>query len=253
MTTVAAGTALCASMMGAPTAVPGFEAKARRHALRQSADPAAGRYDVAWQLVSKIAEPGMERGQELSGRKPVVPIPEAFVPGRAGVADECARQLRRDPVAGLDESGGRLEDGRILFENLQDLREQPLRRGASAVVAQERLAPRRREIVDAIRLRLRRVVLPQLDPCVRMRRPGRRQRQRLTAAIDRQNRARGEVDADADHLRRIRRGPRQARRRPPAASTRGNRRDAAAPSPRRVAPANRAASARSRRAGIRRH
>ncbi len=206
VTTVAAGTALCASMMAAATAVPARKPSRDAISLGEAPDLPSGRHDLSRQLVGQGSQRGMERGKEVRARKAALAAPQSFVAGRARVADERAAQLGGHPVAGFDEAEGRIVDGGVFFEDLQDLGAEPFRRSPPAVVGEERLAALPCHRVDAIRLRLRGMVLPQLHPGMGPRGHLGAQAQRPRVAIDRQDRARREVDADADHARGLDRG-----------------------------------------------
>ena len=92
---------------------------------------------------------------------------DALVAGRAGVADVGAAQLPDDPVGGLDPVVHRGVDLRVLLEELQALGELPLGGDQPAVARQPRLAALGGQGVDPVGLRLRGVVLPQLDVGVR--------------------------------------------------------------------------------------
>ena len=143
---------------------------------------------------------------------------------------------------------GGVVDLAVLLVDLQQLREVPLGGDAPAVACEERLAALLRELGQAVGVGLRGVVLPQLRPGVRTPAPLLLDAQRRAVGARRQHRAGGEVDADADHPRRLdaraRRAPRGSRARP----RRRSRADAAAPSRGRAARRCRAACPRSRRA-----
>ncbi len=211
-TTVAAGTALCASMIAAATAVPGASPSRAATLLGQTAHSPAGRSDLAAELAGELDEPRVERREKLPRRKSALAAPESLVARAAGIAHERARELLHEPVAGLDERRGGGEHLRVLLENLQGLGEQPLGRRPAAVVGQERFAARGRDRVDPVRLRLRRVVLPELDPGVRPRRPRGLERKRAPAGVHGKDRAGREIHADADDVPRPDAGGRQGPR-----------------------------------------
>ena len=197
-TTVAAGTALCASMIAAATAVPAGRSEPGGHRLRQAADAPPGRHDLARELRGQVPEARVQRGEELRRREPALAAPEALVAGAAGVAHPRPRELADDPVAALDDRRRGVVDLGILLEDLERLGREPLRGALAAVVGEKRLAALPGERVDPVGLRLRRVVLPELGPRVRARRPLRQQTERPARPVDRQDRAGGEVDADPD-------------------------------------------------------
>jgi hypothetical protein len=98
---------------------------------------------------------------------------------------------------------GPVVDLAVLLEQLQPLGQRPLRRELAAVAGQPRLAALLGERVDPVRLRLRGVVLPQLHVRVRALAELVQLAQRGAVVEDRQQRARGEVGGDADHLLRV--------------------------------------------------
>ncbi len=111
-------------------------------------------------------EPGGEGGEEL-GRGVFAVLQDALVTGRTGVPDVASAQLPDDPVRCLDPPLHGVVDLGVLLEDLQRLRELPLRGDQSAVAGEPRLAAVRGEGVDAVGLALRGMVLPQLHIGVR--------------------------------------------------------------------------------------
>ena len=195
-TTVAAGTALCASMIADATGVPARSPSRAAASGVSAADRAPRRHDLAAELLRHVREARVERAEELARREPALRAPEALVSRAARVAHQLARQRGDEPVARLDEARRGGVDLRVLLERLQRLRDEPLGRRPSAVVGEERVSPLRGERVDAVRLRLRGVVLPELHPRVRMTGPLRIQAQGTPVRVDRQDRRGREVDAD---------------------------------------------------------
>ena len=91
----------------------------------------------------------------------------------------------------------------IFFEKLQALRELPLTRNESAVAREPLLAALGREFVDAIGLRLRRVVLPELDVCVGPVGELGQLVERRAVGGRGDHGARREIRADSNHCRRV--------------------------------------------------
>ena len=158
------------------------------------AELADGRVEL---VVDEAGEVGVELGQEGRRRVGAVLV-DALVAGGAGVADIGAAELPHDPVGGLDEVVHRGIDGRGLLEHLQTLGELPLRGDQAAVAAQPRLVALAGQLVDAVGLRLRGVVLPELDVGVRLGGVLGDLAQRGAVGGRRQDRAGGEVGGDAD-------------------------------------------------------
>ncbi len=150
----------------------------------------------------EIGEAGVERA-EVVGRRVGAVLEVGLVAGGAGVARLDAAHPPDHPVGGLDQPIGGAIDLRRLFEDLQRLGQEPLARDLAAVAGEPRLAARGGGRGDAIGLRLRRVVLPQLDPRVRVPAELGQRHQRRAVAFHRQHRAGGEVDGDAGHGARI--------------------------------------------------
>src|SRR5665213_1066210 len=114
----------------------------------------------------EVGEAGIQRGEEITAGPTAVLI-DALVTGRADVACLVAAQLPDDPVRCLDEAFCRGINLGVFFQQLQALCELPFRGDASAVARQPTLTTRRGEGVDALGMRLRRVMLPQLHVRVR--------------------------------------------------------------------------------------
>ena len=148
-------------------------------------------------VVGEAGEVGVERGEELAARVGAV-LEDALVAGGAGVADVAAAELPDDPVGGLDPVLGAGVELGILLEQLQALRELPLAGDESAVARQPRLAALAGELVDAVGLPLRGVVLPELDVGVRAVGELGQLAQRRAVGRDRQRGGGGEVGRDAD-------------------------------------------------------
>ena len=114
-----------------------------------------------------------------------------------------AGQLPDDPVRGFEEPiCGPVDIGR-LAQDLESLREEPLGRDLAAISIEPRLVELAGDAVDVIRFGLRGVVLPELDPRVRVSSELVKGTQRRAIPRGRQHRARREVDPDPDDLRRI--------------------------------------------------
>ena len=153
-------------------------------------------------LGDEVGEVRVHRGEELA-RRVLAVLPDALVARAARVADVGARQLPHDPVGGLDPAVDRLVHLRVLLQDLQRLRELPFAGDQPAVPRQPRLTAFGGNGVDAVGLRLRGMVPPQLG--VRVRPVGEllELAQRRAVAEHRHHGARGEVGADADHVGRI--------------------------------------------------
>jgi hypothetical protein len=140
----------------------------------------------------------VERAQVVLGGVPTV-LMDGLVPGCTRVARLVATQLPDDPVGRLDPAVGARIDLGILLEHLQRLGELPLGGDEPAVARQPGLATLAGHGVDAIRLRLRSMVLPELRIGVRA--PGQlgRAAQRRAVGEHRQWGGGGEVGRDPDH------------------------------------------------------
>ena len=154
-------------------------------------------------VVDDRPESGLQRFEESWFRKAVLGRPERLVAGRAVVPCLAAGQLPDHPVRGFKEPiGGPVDIGR-LAQDLERLREEPLGRDLAAVSIEPRLVEIAGDAVDVIRLGLRGVVLPELDPRVRVSSELVEETQRRAIPRGRQHRARREVDPDPDDLGRI--------------------------------------------------
>ena len=138
----------------------------------------------------------LRRGSGRPGRSPCSRRCTRFASRRRRAARRSSRPPRRSGPSPRTTAG-------ILLEQLQGLGELPLRGDPPAVAAEPRLAARRGEVGDAVGLRLRGVVAPQLDPRVRVSAPGVEPAQRRAVGEHRQHRAGGEVGADPDHRRGV--------------------------------------------------
>ena len=112
------------------------------------------------------SKPGVQCLQVRVRRVALVLVPQALVAGGTGIAGNVpvSCQTTQSPPSTI--RSARREDLGRLLEHLECLGQHPLRRDASAVPCQPGLAALRRHLGDASRLRLRRVVLPQLRPRV---------------------------------------------------------------------------------------
>jgi hypothetical protein len=167
----------------------------RRKRSRRVAELADGVCDLRVGEVCKVC---VERRKEFARRVFTV-LQDPFVARGARVANVRARELPHDPVGRFDPVVHCVVDLGILFEKLQALRELPLARDQAAVAREPRLAALGREFVDAVGLRLRRVVLPELD--VRVGAVGElgQLAERRTVCRRGDHRARREVRSDSDH------------------------------------------------------
>ena len=154
-------------------------------------------------VVDDVRESRIERGEVARVREAVPLRPHRLVAGRAGVAGLDPGQPPDDPVGGLDQPvRGRVDLGRLI-EDLERLREEPLGRDPPAISTEPGLAGRLGSLVDPVGLRLRGVMLPQLDPGMRIGAQMLNVAEGRAVALDRQHGAGREVDPDADHIRRI--------------------------------------------------
>ena len=153
-------------------------------------------------LVRELGERGVEGGEELLARVGAV-LQDALVPGGARVPHVVPGELPDDPVGGLHPVVHPVVQFGVFLEQLQTLGELPLARDESAVARQPALAPAGGQLVDAVGLALRGVVLPQLHIGVRPVGVLGQFVQGRAVGEHRHHGASGEVGADADHERRI--------------------------------------------------
>ncbi len=170
----------------------------------EAAGPVAGAGDLARHLgVHDIGEARVERLEERPARKSVAPAPDGLVARGRGVARLNPGEPPDEPVAGLDEPVRLRVDGRRLVEDLEGLAEEPLGADLAAVAVEPALPHPARRLVDPVRLGLGRVVLPQLDPRVRLGAQLWEEAERCAVRTRGEHRASGEIDADADDVCRI--------------------------------------------------
>ena len=229
--TVAAGTATWASTFATATAVPGRQAGPGRRLGGEAAGPLADRRRSRRIFVSTTSAKARVEGREVGRVGEAVALgPHRLVARGAGVPGLDAGELPDDPVGRLDQAvRGRVDLGRLV-EDLERLREEPLRRDLPAVAVQPGLPGRPRDLVDAVRLGLGGVVLPELDPGVRVRAERRELAEGGAVGGGRQHRAGGEVDADADDVGGVHAGLRGRPPGRPSGARAGSRRDPGAPS-----------------------
>ena len=183
------------------------EAGERSTRSGQRAGPAAelGQRHAVELGLGEVGEGRVERLEVV--RRRVVPVLiNPLIAGRAGVSRLRPAELPDDPVGRLDPPLGPVVGVWVLFEQLQRLGELPLGGDPAAVPGDPRLLPCVGKVVDAVSLRLCRVVLPQLGPGMR---PGAQRRdlaQRGPVAQHRQHGAGREIRAYAHHGRRVRPG-----------------------------------------------
>ena len=179
----------------------------------EPAGPLAQTDDLAGHLViDHVGEGGIERGEELGLREAVLGRPDRLVARGAVVPSLGASQLPDHPVGSLDQAIGRPIDLRCLAQDLQRLGEEPLRGDLAAVSRQPGLPHLGREAVHVVCFGLGGVVLPELDPGVRLAAEFVQEAQRRAIGLRRQHRARREVHGDADHRRGVYAGARNDRR-----------------------------------------
>ena len=201
-TAPAAGTVTCASTFPTATAMPsGSPVHSAAAAVSDPARVPSAEIGCS-SLLAKPGELRVERGQELPRR--VVPVlPDALVTRGAGVARLGPGELPDDPVGGLDPAlGARVQLG-VLLQQLQRLGVLPFRGDLAAVARDPRFLPLVGQRVDPVRVRLGRVVFPQLGIGVRAALQARERAQRRAVGRGGQHRAGGEVGGDADHRGRV--------------------------------------------------
>ena len=150
-------------------------------------------------LGDEVGEVRVDRGEKLP-RRILAVLANALVARAARIADVGARQLPHDPVGGLDPAVDGLIHLRVLLQDFQRLRKLPFAGDQPAVTGQPRLTALGGNGIDAVGLRLRRVMSPQLDVCVGPIGELFQLAQRGAVAEHRHHRAGGEVGADADHV-----------------------------------------------------
>ncbi len=198
----AAGAVTCASTLPTATAMPSGSPV---HPAASAVSAAGARAEVGQRVLDLVLD---EAGEALVERRQVLArgvaavLVDRLVARRAGVAGLPAAQLPHDPVGGLDPAVRAGERLRVLLEHLQRLGELPLGGDAPAVARQPRLAALGGHRVDAIRLTLGGVVLPQLHVRVRAVLEAVHPAQRRPVAQHRHGRRGREVRADADHVGR---------------------------------------------------
>ena len=192
----------CASTLPTATAIPSGRPVQAAARGGERAGPGAEGQQRTVQLGHEVAEPGLSAVRKSSDGVLTV-LQDALVAGRADVAGLGAAELPDDPVGRLDEALGPVVDLGVLLQHLQTLGVLPLGGDLAAVPADPRLGPLVGQRVDPVGVRLRRVVLPQLDPGVRPVAQLGILAERGAVGGRRQHRAGGEVDADADDRRRI--------------------------------------------------
>ena len=174
------------------------------HLLGKTSSPLAQRVDVTRELlVHHVAQPGVERGEEIAVRVPLSLVPDGLVARRTGIAFLLTSELEHDPVRPLEVAVGRLVDLGVLIERLPDLGEEPFGGNLAAVQVKPSLTPLAGDLVQAVGLGLRGVVLPNLDPGVGIIAPLRLHTQRRAHFVDGQHRASSEIGADANDVLRI--------------------------------------------------
>ena len=199
----AAGAVTWASTLPTATAIPAGSPVHAAASRGEAAGAVAEPPDRVVELeLREAGEVGVQGALEV-GRRVGAVLPDALVPGGAGVADVLAAELPDDPVGRLDPVVHALVDLRVLFEQLQRLGVLPLARDRPSVPGEPRLAALGGDGVDPVGLRLGGVVLPQLDVGVPAVAELGQLAQRRTVGQHRQRRRRREVRGDADHVARV--------------------------------------------------
>jgi hypothetical protein len=172
--------------------------------LGQAAGALAGKPDVAAHLVVDDRGKTWIEGREVARVGKAVGFrPQRLVAGGAGVPGLDSGQAPDDPVGGFEQAVRSGVDPGCLVEDLERLREEPLGRDPATVPIEPELAGRLGDGVDPVGFGLGGVVLPELDPRMRIRAELRDQGQRRAVGGRRQHRARREVDPQTDHVSRI--------------------------------------------------
>ena len=167
--TVQAGTATWASTLPMATGVPSFRPVFfAQKAVSPPAFGPSGKYSSPDLFRDHVLHARMQRAEEIAARE--IPAPFTHMPLYPAV------QVLRfsSPVschtiqsAGLNKAVHGVVNGGSFVHHLQEFGEEPFRGILSAVNANEFLVALAADFVDAIRFRLRGVVLPQLDVGVR--------------------------------------------------------------------------------------
>ncbi len=129
--------------------------------------------------------------------------PDGLVAGRACVARLHPRQLPDHPVGGLDQAVGGGVHLRRFVEDLPGFGEEPFRADLAAVAVQEVVAQSPGDFIQLVGFGLGGVMLPQLDPGMRLVAPLGQEAERGAIRLGGQHRAGRKVDADADDIRGI--------------------------------------------------
>ena len=164
------------------------------------------------ELLLDEAREALVEGREILLGGIAAVLEDPLVAGGAGVARLDAAELPDDPVRRLDPAVDRRIDLRVLLEDLERLRELPLRRDPAAVPREPRLVPRLGQRRDPVGLLLRGVVPPELGIGVRPQLEGLDTAERRAVGEDRQGRGRGEVGRDSDDVLGIDAGRTERRR-----------------------------------------
>jgi hypothetical protein len=128
VTTVAAGTALCASMMAAATAVPWRKPSRDAISLVETPDlPSRAARSLPASLSGSDRQRGMERGQEVRARKSrALGSTDLCSRPRTRCGRACRHSSAATQSAGFDEAEGRIIDGGVFFDDLEDFGAQPI-------------------------------------------------------------------------------------------------------------------------------
>ena len=182
---------------------PDGQSGPRRGLRGQRAGDSAELADRVGQLgLDEVCEVRVE-GREEVARRVLAVLQDPLVPSRARVAHVLTRQLPHDPVRSLDPVRGGVVDLAVLLEQLQALGELPLRGDQAAVARDPGFVALVGQCGDAVGVRLRRVVLPQLDVGVRPVREPRKLGERRPVGRGRDHGAGREVGSDPHDVRRV--------------------------------------------------
>src|SRR5436309_15616319 len=118
-----------------------------------------------------MVEARVGRLKVLGRRQAGLRRPQCLVAGGRPLAALDPGQVPHDPVGGLDEPARRVVDLAVLEPQLDQLWEIPLGGDPTPVAPDEALLPLQANIGQAVGYGLRRVVLPELGPGMRMRAP----------------------------------------------------------------------------------
>ena len=181
------------------------QAELLRHRAGESARRDARREQASGHFVfHDPRELWMHRVQKLLGRITLRRAPHSFVTRLTGRARQrfggTAHELPDEPVTRFEPDLRCVVGAWCEFECLQHFGEEPFQPDAAAVALEKTFPAFARHGVDAVGLRLRAVMLPQLRPSERFGRERLEQTQRRAVPLRRQHGATREIHAHAEHI-----------------------------------------------------